>query len=59
MMWTYLDAWIGTHFRSEEGAAMVEYGILVAGIAVLVLGAVFLLGGKIKGLFDGIDLSSG
>lgn len=55
-MLTYLEAWLGTHFRSEEGAAMVEYGILVAGIAVLVLGAVFLLGGKINDLFTGIDL---
>ena len=56
-MLTYLKAWLGTHFRSEEGAAMVEYGILVAGIAVLVLGAVFLLGGRINTLFTSIDLA--
>ena len=31
---------------------MVEYGILVAGIAVLVMAAVFVLGGAISGLFQ-------
>jgi len=43
--------------RTDKGAAMVEYGILVAGIAVLVLAAVFALGGQINGLFNGIDLT--
>jgi pilus assembly protein Flp/PilA len=38
----------------EEGAAMAEYGILVAGIAVLVIGLVFLLGGQIAEAFQAI-----
>ena len=36
----------------ERGASAVEYGLLVAGIAALVLAAVFLLGDGIKGLFQ-------
>lgn len=39
----------------DEGAAMVEYGLLVAGIAVVVAVAVFALGDEIVDLFDGID----
>lgn len=43
--------------QEEKGATMVEYGIMVAGIAVLVIGAVFALGGQVFNLFDGIDLT--
>lgn len=35
----------------ERGASAVEYGLLVAGIAVVIIAAVFLLGGKIKSMF--------
>ena len=49
---SYLKALIGV--KDEKGAAMVEYGILVAGIAVLVMAAVFLLGGQIDKLFDSV-----
>ena len=38
--------------RSEEGATSVEYGLLVAGIAALMVTAVFLFGGAVVGLFD-------
>ena len=31
---------------------MVEYGLMVAGIAIVVAGAAFLLGGGISDLFD-------
>lgn len=53
-----LYTWVQSYFKSDEGAAMVEYGILVAGIAVLVMGAVFVLGGRIDGLFHGITLTA-
>lgn len=46
-----LYTWVVSHLKSEEGAAMVEYGLLVAGIAVLVMAAVWLLGGRIDLLF--------
>lgn len=43
--------------KSERGASAVEYGLLLAGIAVLITGAIFALGGRISGLFDGINFN--
>jgi len=37
--------------RNEEGASAVEYGLLVAGIAALVVAVVFLFGGMISDVF--------
>ena len=36
----------------ERGASAVEYGLLVAGIAAVIVGIVFVLGGQLKGAFD-------
>ena len=36
----------------EDGASAVEYGLLVAGIAALVVGIVFLFGGVVTGSFQ-------
>ena len=36
----------------ERGASAVEYGLLVAGIAALIVVVVFLFGGYIKGIFS-------
>lgn len=38
--------------KEEKGATMVEYGIMVALIAVVVMGSVLLLGPAIAALFD-------
>ncbi|RLV48467.1 Flp family type IVb pilin [Nocardioides mangrovicus] len=38
--------------RDETGASAVEYGLLVAGIAALVVLVVFAFGGVIKGVFS-------
>jgi pilus assembly protein Flp/PilA len=38
--------------RSEEGASAVEYGLLVAAIAAVVVGIVFALGVVLKGSFQ-------
>jgi pilus assembly protein Flp/PilA len=40
--------------RSEEGASLVEYGLLVALIAVVCIGAVTLLGTGIRDQFNQI-----
>jgi Flp pilus assembly pilin Flp len=40
--------------EDEEGATMVEYGLMVVGIAVVVGGAAALLGGRIVTMFNGI-----
>jgi pilus assembly protein Flp/PilA len=38
--------------KSERGASAVEYGLLVALIAVFIIGTVTLLGGKLSGVFQ-------
>ena len=37
---------------NERGASAVEYGLLVAGIAALIVAIVFLLGGQIQSAFS-------
>ena len=41
-----------TMIRDEEGAAMVEYGLLVAFIAMVAIAGVKLLGTNLLGLFN-------
>ena len=50
----FADLW-----SREEGATMVEYGLMVALIAVVALGAVTLLGGSVRDIFNGIAGSLG
>jgi pilus assembly protein Flp/PilA len=38
--------------KDDEGASAVEYAILVALIAAVIVGAVTLLGGNLKSTFD-------
>jgi pilus assembly protein Flp/PilA len=45
--------------RDETGAAAVEYGLLIALIAVAIVGAVALLGGFLSDLFDGVRTDLG
>jgi pilus assembly protein Flp/PilA len=40
--------------RDEKGATAVEYGLLVGLIAVVIIGAVLTLGGKLNDLFTTI-----
>lgn len=39
--------------RDDEGASAVEYGLLVAGIAALIVAIVFIFGGMIRDVFQG------
>jgi pilus assembly protein Flp/PilA len=47
--------------RDEDGASAVEYGLLVAGIAALIVAIVFLFGGVIRDVFSSTcdQISSG
>ena len=47
--------------RDERGASAVEYGLLIAGIAALIVVVVFAFGGTIQGIFSETDsrISSG
>jgi pilus assembly protein Flp/PilA len=41
--------------QSDEGATAVEYGLMVALIAVVIIGAVMALGDNISAMFDGVS----
>lgn len=43
---------IRTTLRREDGATAVEYGLLVAAIAAVIVAIVFILGGKVKAAFQ-------
>jgi pilus assembly protein Flp/PilA len=43
--------------RNDQGATAVEYGLMVALIAVVIIVAVTALGGKLSGLFTSITSS--
>jgi pilus assembly protein Flp/PilA len=42
-------------FKDEEGATAVEYGLLVALIAAVIVGTVFTLGGKVNTAFQTVS----
>jgi pilus assembly protein Flp/PilA len=45
---------ISTLLHRDDGATMVEYGLMVALIAVVALVAVTALGGSVRDIFQGI-----
>lgn len=54
-MISYIQAMFDARFGgSEKGATAVEYGLIVALIAVVIIGAVAALGGYLSDLFQGI-----
>jgi pilus assembly protein Flp/PilA len=40
------------HGARDRGASAVEYGLMVAAIAAVIVGVVFALGGVVKGVFN-------
>jgi pilus assembly protein Flp/PilA len=59
-MFTYLSSHLtasltALRHRADRGATAVEYGLMVALIAVVIIGAVVLLGGKLSGLFTDVS----
>ena len=42
----------GRRTRDERGASAVEYGLLITGIAALIVVVVFAFGGNVTDLFD-------
>lgn len=41
--------------REETGATAVEYGLIVGLIAVVIIGAVFALGGNLQTMFNNVN----
>ncbi len=44
--------WLRRHISSERGASLVEYSLLIALIAVVVIGSVTLFGGSVNSNFS-------
>jgi pilus assembly protein Flp/PilA len=53
-MLDYLRIMLNARFAKmdERGASAVEYGLLIAGIAALIVVVVFAFGGSLKGIFS-------
>jgi len=43
--------------RDEEGQGMVEYGLIIAGVAIAVIVAIWAFGGKLTNLFTGLNFT--
>lgn len=56
---TALAVRIADRFRSEDGQALSEYGLILGLIAVVTLAALTLLGAAIVGQFDVINVALG
>lgn len=42
------------YMADEKGATAIEYGLLAAGIALVIVGAVFAFGDRLSALFSGM-----
>jgi pilus assembly protein Flp/PilA len=54
-----LVAFAQDRLKSEKGATAVEYGLMVGLIAVVIIGAVSLLGTQLDALFDKVTAKLG
>ena len=50
-MWSRIESLL----REEDGATAVEYGLIVAAIAGLILSVVFVLGKKVNNTFNNVQ----
>ena len=48
----YIKIRLNAMSKSERGASAVEYGLLVALIAIIIIAAVTLLGGNLSSIFN-------
>ena len=51
-MLDYIRIVMAARLRSERGASAVEYGLLIAGIAALIVVIVFAFGDNIRDIFE-------
>lgn len=57
-VYCYFRSMVDRITDQERGATAAEYGLLLAGVAVLITAAIFALGGRIDALFDGITFTA-
>ena len=53
--YNFLNTWLKAHTKSERGAAMVEYALLLALIAMVAIAALMVLGPTVSSEFSGIN----
>ena len=53
--YNFLNAFLKAHTKSERGAAMVEYALLLALIAIVAIAALRVLGSTVSAEFDSIN----
>ena len=49
--------WLAKFVKEDSGATAVEYGIMVAAIAAVIVGVVIAVGGKVNTAFTTVDTS--
>ena len=54
-MFTYALTWLKSLAKSEEGVTAIEYGLIAALIAVVIIGAVTLVGTELNTTFGTIQ----
>ena len=54
-MFTYALIWLKSLAKSDEGVTAIEYGLIAALIAVVIIGAVTLVGGELSTTFNTIS----
>jgi pilus assembly protein Flp/PilA len=59
LQFDFIKAWMTAQTRTERGASLVEYALLVALIAVVCIGAVTFLGNSAKTKFSSVGSSLG
>ena len=51
---SHIESQVARFIAREDGATMVEYGLMVALIAVVCIAGVTLLGGNVSGIFNNV-----
>jgi pilus assembly protein Flp/PilA len=59
VQYEFIKAWFQTIAKTERGASLVEYALLVALIAVVCIGAISFLGGNAESKFSEVGGSIG
>ena len=51
---TNIDAWVRVAIATDDGQTMAEYGLILAGVFVIVAAALVLLGDPVHGLLQAV-----
>ncbi|MCK5768783.1 Flp family type IVb pilin [Algiphilus sp.] len=54
-MLTYLSVWVRHFLGDEEGASAIEYGLIAALIAVVIVSTLLLIGPQLEGVFQDVN----